>query len=203
MSDIAHVIVTGEATKLPPAYAELLDPQKALPLNISFFEKRITSGQIFGAIGYAIGFAGVGVLATLFGVYYLFSSANTVGSTGTDYLPLGFGVTCLFVSWMMLDSLRLRRNLMRQQQRGEPTRIGIFLTPDTLFEANEFGYCIVPRAQFRGLVGKDVRYMQEDKEKSFRLPENLVRGDIAGMSSAIGQWAKTEEIAVDGGTGKL
>lgn len=189
MSDIADVIITGEITKLPPEYAELLDPQLPLPAHVAFFEKRITAGQMIGTVVVATGLAMLGALATLFGAYYVLEQLRSPQMTSTDFVPLIFGLVCLFASWMMLQSLRLRRDMMIRQQKGEPTRLGIFLTPDSIFEVNEFGYCIVPRAHFRGLAGANVQYVQDGKEKSFRLPGELVTGDAAGMSIAIGQWA--------------
>ena len=188
MEDSQKVLVTGDAAKLPPEYAALIDPKTPLPAHVRLFEKRITEGQMLQAIGSALMLVLVGILATVFGVFYIFSSVGVTQTTSFDYAPLGFGVVCLFASWAMLSSLRLRRTLQRQQQRGEETRLGIFLTPYTLFEVNEFGYCIVPRAQVRNLVGTTVNYLQDGKEKSFRLPGSLISGDVAGMTTAIGQW---------------
>lgn len=189
MTEINNVIITGEAAKLPPGYAELIDPQKPLPASVALFEKRVTLQQMMGTVAFAIGFAVAGILLIIFGFIVLFSDRGVRQTTTLEYLPLFFGIVCLFAGWMMFRSLQLRRSLMRRQQNGEQTRLGIILTPEALFEVNEFGYCVVPRSQFRRLADGSVRYMHNGQEKSFRLPPALVSGDLSTLTGAINRWA--------------
>lgn len=184
------VITTADMAKLPAECAALLDPQIPLPTGIEFFEKRVTFQELVMTSLSSLVLALIGVVALLIGITSLFSQRQYVYDNSTDWYIIFFGVTFLFASWMMLGSLRTRWELMQRQGRGEPTRLGIFLTPQGLMEANELAYTLIPRSQFVGVVGATVRYRMGGAEKSFNLPATLVRDTPAALVAAIQRWAE-------------
>ena len=191
MSNLTDVIITGDASKLPADYAALVDPSQPLPTGITAFEKRIVSTDLVKTIGFTIGFAMLGVIMVILGISFIRGSiGDRHGPTHHEYWPLLFGLACLLASWMMATSLRKRSQLMKDQQAGKPTRLGIFLTSEAIFEVNEFGYCIIPRARFRGLKNGAIQYEHAGQTKSTRLPQNLVNGVVASMTAEINRWAQ-------------
>ena len=165
-----NVLNTIEATKLPADYVRLLDTATPVPAEMAFLEKRVTISEMINTGLIAIGLAVFGIFMVPFGIAYLFQNRGVQATTTYDYWPLLFGVTLLFAAWFMAGSIRTRWAMTRRQQAGEATRQGIFLTPNTLFEVNEFGYTIIPRSCFQGRDGANNRYTLNNEEKSFRLP---------------------------------
>jgi hypothetical protein len=191
-TEILDVLITGEGSKLPAAYADYIDPQKPLPAEVVFFEKKVTFEEMVKTAAIAGGVGFLGVLSVIFGFAVLFDHSNVGAQQTTNFGPLFFGVTCLFAAWMLAQSLKVRRELMKKQQRGEPTRVGIFLTPDTLFAATESDYTLIPRSQFLGMGGSGktmVQYRFKGQDKEFRLPGSLVRDEPAALHSAIQRWS--------------
>ncbi|MGC4043928.1 MAG: hypothetical protein QM758_09035 [Armatimonas sp.] len=189
-----EVLITGEATKLPAPYADYIDPQKPLAADVVFFEKKVTFEEMTKTIALSGGIGCLGVPSVIIGIAILFDHSNAGPQQTANFTPLFFGITCLFAAWMLAQGLKVSRAVMQKQQRGEPTRVGIFLTPGTLFVATESDYTIIPRSQFRGLGGsgrKTVQYLFKGQEKQFSLPGSLVRDAPAALLSAIEQWSKT------------
>ncbi len=184
------VLITGESAKLPPAYADLIDPGKPIPTGVAYFEKKVVTSDLAKAAGLALALAVTGAMMIILGILVL--SKPTVAKTSTmEYSPLFFGIILIFASWMMFSSLKKRREVMALQNEGTTTRLGIYLTSDCLFEVNEYGYCVIPREHFRGRECLTIKYVLGAAEKSFRLPAELTNADTSAMASAIDQWAAT------------
>ncbi len=189
MPELSNVIVTGEPEKLPPDYAALIDPKTELPAGVAFFEKRATLQDMLWTLVLGLGISAIGAINFLSPILSLLGIKIQLLN---DLAFLGWvvGLVFLFAGGWLLWSLTQRWSMMRRQQNGEHVRLGVFLTPDAIFEANEFGYCLVPRAHFRGLAGSAVKYLLNEKEKSYNLPEVLVGSDLSKLKAAIDQWAK-------------
>lgn len=160
------VLFTSDAAKLPPLWADAVDVAKPVPLGVTFFERKIVLGDFVSAIAFAVVFAFLGVICLPLGVAMLWSGrADRYDSSSTSWWVIGFGVVMLFAAWMFATSLFSNWKTMRRQDRGEPTRLGIFIARDELFEASEHGYSLIPRERFVSIDGREVKYLQADTQK--------------------------------------
>lgn len=188
-----EVLITGDAARLPVAYAEYINPYKPLPAEVVFFEKSVTFEGMVKAFLVSSGLGFLGAISVIMAISILFDRSTPGRPQTSNFGLLSFGATCLFAAWMMMQTLKVRWTVMRKQQRGEPTRVGIFLTPNTLFEATEWDYIIIPRSEFLGLGGagkRTVQYRFKGQDKQIRLPHSLVRNNPAELLSAIERWSR-------------
>jgi hypothetical protein len=188
MAAPSDVLITSEVSRLPAEYAALLDASLHLPEEVAFFEKRVEIAQMLWAICIAAVAVPVGIVSIVIGVVDIRASSHTSYSS-VSFWPFGFAITCVVVCWMVTASVRTRIDLMRRQKAGQPTRIGIFLTIDSVFEVSEFAYTIIPRNQFRGMDAGKLKYFHNNVEKSFTLPAALIESDLATLQSEIARWA--------------
>jgi hypothetical protein len=192
---LRDVLITIDSKKLPAPWSDAVDITKPVPIGVTFFERKIVIGDFVSAIAFTVVFAFLGVICLPLGVAMLWSGrADRYDSGSTSWWVIGFGVVMLFAAWMFATSLFSNWKMMRRQDHGEPTRLGIFIARDELFEANEHGYSVIPRERFVAISGREVKYLQMDAQKkdqtrSFRLPTALVRDDPRAMAAAIEKWA--------------
>ena len=199
MSKPRDVLIVIDAQKLPPAWADVIDVSKPVPPGVKFFERKIVTSDFLWAIFGGCVCALLGVICLPLGAYMLWADSdgryNNAG-TSTDWWVIGFGFTTLIVAWICFASLITNWKLMRKQDYGQPTRLGIFLGANELLEARGDSFTLIPREKFVGLIGSDVKYtmkdaQQKDQTKSTRLPSALVRDDPRALAAAIEAWAKS------------
>lgn len=169
-----ETLITGEVAKLPPEVRPYFDPQQPLPASVQFFEERKTASDLARTIALGIGLIAVGLALLLLGILLIVLSV--------------IGIIFLVAGGWILYTARTRRDSMKAQQAGEHTRYGIFLFGDTFAQNNEFGYTLIPRSKFLGIVNGQVDYMVHGEEKFFDLPKEIVGADIKTMLAAIEAW---------------
>ena len=175
--------------KLPPDVAALVDPATPLPAGVQFFERRFTTGAAIAAGLWAVGFAGVAVLSLVVGVAWAIeSSKNVTVYRGTDLSVIGFGLLCGLVAWVMAGMARDRLRLAREQAAGRATRAGLFLAADTLVDAAEASWTLVPRPNVGDVGGGAVAYAEDGQTKQIRLPALFINADRAGVERAVAIW---------------
>ena len=190
--ELADVLITGDAAKLPSEVVALLDPTVPLPADVRFFETRFDLAHLTIGLLIAAGFALATLVLVPFGVLYFIEGFKDPRGGGSGQLgPLGFGLLCALVTWFCVTSVLTGLKFAARQRRGECTRRGTFLTPDALVQATENDTTILPRPTFRGLAGRDVAYELKAERKTFRLPLSFVNATSADVARAIDAWATT------------
>lgn len=187
MSD--EVLITSDKSKLPADIAALLDPAAPLPPGVEHFEKQYTVADMLHTLWITLVLIILGFLGLLFGIATLFERHVQTGVSVSLY-PLGFGVVCAIVAWMMLASIWTRWKFRRQQLAGQRTRQGIFLTPTSMVQVYEFDTTVIPRSAYIDLDGDEVKYRLKDQEKRFRLPSSLVGDTPDRLRGAIHGWSR-------------
>ena len=184
-----EILITGDRAKLPPDVAALTDPSVPLPADVTIYERRFDVSDILMAGAWSVGLAVVGVLAVIFGVVDLIHPSGPVTVySGSDAVPLGFGLICCLIAWVMASTAVDRMRLRATQAAGRPTRVGIILTADTLIDAGESSWTVVPRSLCRGVSGRTVRYDLKGQEKTFVLPREVIGHSTDEMDRAVAQW---------------
>ncbi len=151
--------------------------------------------DLLAVILWFAGLSIVGFFGVLIGIAILFDLRNPQpGTNSSGFVPIFFGITCGATSCFIARTFLIGMKWKNVQRRGQPTRIGIFLTEAVLIEATETTWTVIPRSRFRGLEGLDgstLRYLLKDREKSLRLPRTLMRCEQNRLVKAIKTWASS------------
>ena len=183
------VQIASDASTLPPDVAALLDPAVPLPAGVRFFETRFDVAYVARTLLLAAGFALAALVIVPFGVLFLFEKNPSGQSTSTSLFPIGFGLLCGLVSYLMFASAGTCWGLRDRQRRGEDTRRGTFVMSARLIQASEHDTVIIPPTRFRGIDRDTITYDFKDARKTFRLSPGVVGTTTDDRRAAIAAWA--------------
>lgn len=185
------VLITVDRAKLPPSVAALVDPLGQLPGDVQFFEKRITPRDMVVSGLWAAGLGFLGLISLLFGVTDIIHPVGPVTvSSGPSWWPVFFGLTCGIAAWIAGSNIPTQFRARAAQLAGQPTRIGLLITPTLLIEATESAYTLIPRLAFVAIDGHTIRYTLKGKTKSIRLPGEILNNTPEAAAHAVMQWAE-------------
>lgn len=198
LPEVLPVTTVVGRDKLTPDVAALVEPAVPLPAGVQFFERQFTTGSAVVAVLWAIGFAVFGLLSVVVGVAWAIESSKHVTVyRGTDLSVIGFGLLCWLITWVMFGTARDRLRLANEQAAGRSTRAGLFLTPDTLVDADSSSWTIIPRPNVGDVAAGSIPYKAKDQTKQIRLPAAFVGVDRATVEQAVTAWRQASRRTAD------
>ncbi len=187
-------VVVYDAKKMPDEFQQLIDPNRPLPSGVMFFEELFTYADLVRQFLWGVILIPVGALVTVVALFLFFRLDRYSPSYDTTLNTLFFaeivGVLLLIGGLMFLRSLGAKFRIIRAQQKGETTRLGVFLHRDWLAYQSDDAVKVVPKERFKELKDRDVHFQYENDLRSFTLPSRLVGLDAQRLDEAVATWAR-------------
>ena len=187
-------IVVYDPKKLPDEFQQLLDPNRPLPSDVTFFEELFTYADLARQFLWGVVLVPVGALVTVVAFILFFRLDRFSPSYDTKLNALFFaeivGVLLLSGGFMFLKSLGAKLRIIRAQQKGETTRLGVFLHRDWLMYQSDDAVKVVPKERFKELKDRDVHFQYGNDSRLFTLPSRLEGLDAQRLDEAVAVWAR-------------